>query len=98
MPLILTEEQIMLRDSARSFLARNAPVAHMRQLRDNRDPRGFSVALWKSFAEMGWAGILVPENHGGMGLGYVEAGVVAEEMGRTLTPSPFLSSAVLGAT
>ncbi len=98
MPLILTEEQIMLRDSARSFLTRNAPVAHMRQLRDNRDPRGFSVALWKSFAEMGWAGILVPENHDGMGLGYVEAGVVAEEMGHTLTPSPFLSSAVLGAT
>lgn len=98
MPLILTEEQIMLRDSARSFLARNAPIAHMRQLRDSRDPRGFSDALWKSFAEMGWAGILVPENHGGMGLGYVEAGVVAEETGHTLTPSPFLSSAVLGAT
>ena len=47
---------------------------------------------------MGWAGILVPQDYGGLGLGHVEAGVVAEELGRTLTPSPFLSTAVLAAT
>ena len=88
----------MLRDNARGFLAKNAPIAHLRALRDNRDPDGFSRPLWKNFVEMGWAGILVPQDYGGLGLGHVEAGVVMEELGRTLTPSPFLSTAVLAAT
>jgi acyl-CoA dehydrogenase len=98
MALVLSDEQMMLRDNARGFLARSAPIAHLRQLRDERDPTGFSQSLWKQCAEMGWAGILVPAEHGGLGLGYVEAGVVMEELGRTLTPSPFLSTAVLAAT
>ncbi len=98
MALILNDEQTMLRDNARGFLAKNAPVAHIRALRDKRDADGFSRALWKQFAEMGWAGILVAEEYGGLGLGYVEAGVVMEELGRTLTPSPFLSTAVIAAT
>ncbi|MGC2494680.1 acyl-CoA dehydrogenase family protein [Candidatus Binatus sp.] len=98
MALVLNDEQTMLRDNARGFLARNAPIAHLRALRDNRDADGFSRALWKNFVEMGWAGILVPQDYGGLGLGHVEAGVVAEELGRTLTPSPFLSTAVLAAT
>ena len=88
----------MLRDNARGFLAKNAPIAHLRALRDKRDADGFSRALWKNFVEMGWAGILVPQDYGGLGLGHVEAGVVAEELGRTLTPSPFLSTAILAAT
>jgi len=95
MPLVLNDEQSLLRDSARGFLAKNAPVSHLRKLRDQRDETGFSRALWKQFAEMGFAGILVPEAFGGSGLGYVEAGVVMEEIGRTLTPSPFLSTALL---
>jgi acyl-CoA dehydrogenase len=98
MALILNDEQTMLRDNARGFLAKNAPIAHLRALRDNRDADGFSRALWKNFVEMGWAGILVPQDYGGLGLGHVDAGVVAEELGRTLTPSPFLSTAVLAAT
>ncbi len=98
MPLLLTEEQIMLRDNARGFLSKNAPIAHLRQLRDSRDAEGFSPKLWKSFAEMGWTGILVPPDYGGLGSGHVEAGVVMEELGRTLTPSPFLSTAILAAT
>src|SRR5580700_4812869 len=98
MPLILTEEQKMLRDNARSFLNKNAPVKHLRQLRDSHDPEGFSRRLWKDFAGLGWVGILIPEAYGGMDLGYVEAGVLMEEMGRTLTPSPFLSSSVLAAS
>ena len=98
MALVLNDEQTMLRDNARGFLAKNAPIAHLRALRDNRDADGFSRALWKNFVEMGWAGILVPQDYGGLGLGHVEAGVVAEELGRTLTPSPFLSTAVLAAT
>lgn len=98
MPLILNEEQSMLRDNARSFLSKNAPVAHLRQLRDSRDPDGFSRGLWKQFVEMGWAGILVPQEYGGLGLGHVEAGVVMEELGRTLTPSPMLSTALVATT
>lgn len=98
MPLILTEEQAMLRDSAAGFLAKNAPVEHLRRLRDTQDTDGFSRALWREFAEMGFCGILVPESHGGLGLGAVEAGVVMEEIGRNLTPSPFLATSVLAAT
>jgi alkylation response protein AidB-like acyl-CoA dehydrogenase len=98
MALVLNDEQVMLRDNARGFLGKNAPIAHLRQLRDGRDAIGFSRALWKQCAEMGWAGILVPADHGGLGLCYVEAGVVMEEMGHTLTPSPFLSTAVLAVT
>jgi alkylation response protein AidB-like acyl-CoA dehydrogenase len=98
MALILTEEQAMLRDSARSLLAEKAPVAQLRQLRDSRDEHGYSREVWKKFAEMGFTGILVPEAFGGSGLGHVEAGVLMEEIGRNLTPSPFLSSAVVAAS
>ena len=98
MALVLTEEQSMLRDSARGLISDKAPVSHLRQLRDAKDATGFSRELWKEFAEMGFAGLLVPEEFGGSALGCVEAGVVMEEIGRTLMPSPFLSTAVLAAS
>src|ERR1700683_319896 len=98
MALVLSEEQSMLRDSARGLISDKAPVSHLRQLRDAKDTTGFSRDLWKTFAEMGFSGLLVPEEFGGSGLGCVEAGVVMEEIGRTLMPSPFLSSAVLAAS
>jgi hypothetical protein len=98
MALVLTEEQSMLRDSARGLISDKAPVSHLRHLRDSKDATGFSRELWKSFADMGFVGLLVPENFGGSGLGCVEAGVVMEEIGRTLMPSPFLSTAVLAAS
>jgi alkylation response protein AidB-like acyl-CoA dehydrogenase len=98
MALVLNEEQSMLRDSARSLIGDKAPVSHLRQLRDSKDATGFSRELWRSFAEMGFSGLLVPEEFGGSGLGCVEAGVVMEEIGRTLMPSPFLSTAVLAAS
>jgi alkylation response protein AidB-like acyl-CoA dehydrogenase len=98
MALLLTDEQAMLRETAESFLAEHAPVSHMRELRDRRDPDGFSRELWRAFAELGLTGVLVPEAHGGLGLGAVEAGVVTEALGKHLTPSPFLSTAVLGAS
>jgi alkylation response protein AidB-like acyl-CoA dehydrogenase len=98
MALVLTEEQSMLRDSARGLISDKAPVSHLRQLRDARDASGFSRELWKTFAEMGFSGLLVPEEVGGSGLGCVEAGVVMEEIGRSLMPSPFLSTAVLAAS
>jgi alkylation response protein AidB-like acyl-CoA dehydrogenase len=98
MPLLLTDEQAMLRDSVRGFLGEKAPVAHLRALRDGRDEIGFSRTLWREFAEMGFTGLMVPEAYGGSGLGHVEAGVVMEEIGRNLTPSPFLSTALLAAS
>ncbi len=98
MALVLTEEQTLLRDSARGLISDKAPVAHLRQLRDAKDETGFSRDLWKTFAEMGFSGLLVPEDFGGSGLGCVEAGIVMEEIGRTLMPSPFLATSVLAAS
>src|SRR6202051_459977 len=98
MALVLSEEQSMLRDSARGLISDKAPVSHLRQLRDSNDTTGFSRDLWKTCAEMGFSGLLVPEDFGGSGLGGVEAGVVMEEIGRNLMPSPFLSTAVLAAS
>ena len=97
MSLVLTDEQQMLRDSAFAFVAENAPVSHLRGLRDSRDDSGFSRALWARFGELGFSATLVPEAHDGMGLGAVEAGTIGEALGRTLAPSPFLSTAVLAA-
>ncbi|MCA1199335.1 acyl-CoA/acyl-ACP dehydrogenase [Sphingomonas sp. R647] len=94
MPLYLNDEQTMLRESAQQFVSEAAPVSHMRALRDTNDTTGFSRDLWKQFAEMGFTGILIPESDGGLGLGHVEAGVVLEEIGRNLSPSPFLTTAV----
>ena len=94
MPLLLNDNQVMLRDTARPFLAKQAPVSHLRALRDSDDPRGFSRDLWSEFGAMGFTGVLFSEEVGGSGLGHVEAGVILEEIGRNLTPSPFLSTAI----
>ncbi|MEH6702212.1 acyl-CoA dehydrogenase family protein [Parasphingorhabdus sp.] len=96
MPLYLNDDQKMLHDSAVEFMKGEAPVSHMREFRDKQCKDGFSHALWKQFAEMGFTGILIGEDEGGLGLGHVEAGVVLEEIGRNLTPSPFLTTAVAG--
>ena len=98
MALVLNEEQTMLRDSAQAFLAENAPIAQLRKLRDGRDATGYSPELWRGFASMGFAGALVPEAHGGLGLGPIEAGAIMEAIGRNLVASPFLSTSVLAAT
>jgi alkylation response protein AidB-like acyl-CoA dehydrogenase len=96
--LILTEEQNMLRESARHFLFTESPVSQLRHLRDTADATGFSPALWKQFADMGFSGVLVPESLGGMGMGYVEAGIIMEQIGRTLCASPFLASSIVATT
>ena len=98
MALVLTEDQLMFRDSARRFAAERAPVAQLRQLRDSADATGFKKEVWKEMAEMGWAGVLIPESQGGVGFGFVGAGVIAEEVGRNLSATPLLSTAVLAAT
>ena len=98
MPLYLNEDQAMLQDSVRPFMAEQAPVAHLRKYRDMDCKDGFSHDLWKQFGEMGFTGILASEADGGLGMGHVEAGVVLEEIGRNLTPSPFLATSVAGVT
>lgn len=98
MPLILTDEQVMLKDAVDGFLSEHAPIKHLRQLRDSHDADGLSRTLWQQFGEMGFAGVMIDEEHGGSNLGAVEAGVIAESLGRTLTPSPFFGSAVLSAS
>jgi alkylation response protein AidB-like acyl-CoA dehydrogenase len=97
MSLVLSDEQTLLKDSAEGFLAEHAPVAQLRRLRDEDNVDGFDRGAWAKMAEMGWAGVLIPEDMGGVALGMVEAGLIAEAMGRNLTASPFLSTAVLGA-
>jgi alkylation response protein AidB-like acyl-CoA dehydrogenase len=95
MPLYLTEDQTMLRDTAREFMASEGAIAsQLRKYRDMNCKDGFGHALWRQFGEMGFTGILVDEADGGMGMGHVEAGIVLEEIGRNLTPSPFLITSV----
>jgi alkylation response protein AidB-like acyl-CoA dehydrogenase len=95
MPLYLTDDQNMLRDTARDFMAAEGSIkTQLRHWRDAKCKDGFGHGLWKQFAEMGFTGVLVPEADGGLGLGHVEAGIVLEEIGRNLTPSPFLTTAV----
>ena len=95
MPLVLNEEQNMLREAAKSFCTDNAPISQLRSLRDNKSELGFDPAIWQQMVELGWAGIAIPEEFGGSGFGYLGMGVVMEECGRTLAASPLFSAAVL---
>jgi acyl-CoA dehydrogenase len=97
MTWILDEQRRMLRDSAQDFLSGRAPVAHLRQLRDSADAQGYAPELWRAFGEQGYSATLVPGSHGGLGLGVAEAGLIAEQIGHTLAPTPFFSTAVLAA-
>jgi len=93
--MTLTDDQRMLQDSVAPFMAEEGAIkAQLRHWRDSGCKDGFGHGLWKQFAELGLTGILIPEAQGGAGLGMVEAGVVLEEVGRNLTPSPFLTTAV----
>ncbi len=94
--LIPTEDETMLRDAARGYLAEASPVAAFRANRDAG--RAWDPALWKAMAEMGWAGVLIPEEAGGSDMGHRAAGILAEEMGEVLAASPWLSTAVIAAT
>jgi alkylation response protein AidB-like acyl-CoA dehydrogenase len=94
MAMTLNDDQVMLRDSARDFMKSEAPTTHFRKYRDMECKDGFSHDLWKQFAEMGFTGMLIPEADGGLGMGHIEAGIVLEEIGRNLSPSPFLSTSV----
>ncbi len=98
MALVLNEDEKMLQESAEGFFADKAPVKALRALRDNQDETGFDRTLWKDMADMGFAGVMIDEDHGGVDMGCMAAGLIAVEMGKNLTASPFISSAVLSAT
>jgi acyl-CoA dehydrogenase len=98
MALVLNEEQRLLQDTAKEFLASNAPVEALRKLRDTQDPIGYTPDLWQQMAELGWASIILPEQYGGLEFGFLGLGVVLQECGRTLTASPMFASAVVGAS
>jgi len=98
MALVLNEEQRLLRDTARDFLAANAPVEALRKLRDEKDATGYCLETWQTMAELGWASIILPEQYDGLGFGFLGLGVVLEETGRTLTASPLFASAVVGSS
>lgn len=95
MDLTRTPEQELLARSARAFLARGCPIAHVRAM--EADPRGFSPDLWREMAGLGWPGMTLPTEYGGGGLSFLDAALLLEEMGRVLLPSPFVATAVLAA-
>lgn len=98
MALVLNEEQVMLKESAAGFLAEKATVAHLRQLRDSASAQGFDSEVWREMAAMGWAGIAIAEEFGGLGYGYTGLGLVLEQAGRNLSASPLQSTVLVAAT
>ena len=98
MALLFNEEQQYLKDTAKDFEQKNAPINHFRELRDSEDETGYSKELWKQMAELGWAGILISEEYGGSDFGMMGMGGILEETGRCLVPSPLFATALLGAS
>lgn len=96
--MVFSEEQRILKDTAREFVTEHAPVAALRKLRDDVSPDGFDRVLWNAMTELGWPGVLISETYGGAAFGFKGLGAVLEETGRTLTASPLLSTALIGAT
>ena len=96
--LVVNEDQKMLQEAAKSFAGTRSPVSALRTLRDEKVADGFDRALWEEMATLGWAGVVIDEAHGGLGFGYVGAGLLCEEMARTLAASPLVSSAIMGGT
>ncbi len=94
----LTEEQSMIKDQAKAWATEQAPVQKFRELRDSGDANGFTSETWSAMVEMGWTGIIIPEQYGGSDLGNLTFGIVLEETGRQLTASPLLASALVGAS
>ena len=96
MKLILSEEQQFLKDTAQSFARDKTPAAHFRKLRDSDNAKCWDDSIWEEMVQLGWSGILVPEDFGGSDFGIAGISVIMQELGKTLTPSPLLATAVLG--
>jgi alkylation response protein AidB-like acyl-CoA dehydrogenase len=93
MDFSFTEEQDMLRVLARDFLAKEYPKAKVREM--DKDEKGYDLQLWRSMAELGWMGLVFPEEYGGMGASFMDLVILMEEMGRNILPGPFFSTIVL---
>lgn len=91
----LSEEQEMLKKSARDFLAVKCPKSYVKQM--ETDEKGYSPALWQEMAGLGWQGLVLPEKHGGSGMKFLDLAVLSEEMGRACLPGPFFPTVTLGA-
>ncbi len=89
----LSEDQLLLEETVRSFLADRVPITRVRELRDEDCPN--DRAFWQGLAELGVTGILVPEEQGGSALSLLDAALVSQSLGHAATPAPFLSSAVM---
>lgn len=90
---VLTEEQTMLRDMAREWADNESPVTAFRKMRDAAPAAFYDAQAWRAQAEMGWAGILIPEAQGGVGMGYLSLGLVLEQLGRNLAATPLAATA-----
>ncbi|MFK7864233.1 MAG: acyl-CoA dehydrogenase family protein [Pseudohongiellaceae bacterium] len=98
MALVLTEDQELLKDSARGFCLQNSPIEVLRKLRDSKNETGFDETVWAQMIELGWPGMAIPEAYGGFEFGYGGLGVLLEETGRSLVSSPLIPSVLMGAT
>ncbi len=96
MSLVLNEEQIFLKDSAKKFASEKTPTTHFREVRDSEIECCYDDKIWKEMVSLGWTGILIPEEFGGSNFGVAGISSILEELGRTLTPSPLFSTAVVG--
>lgn len=92
----LTEEQSMIRDQAKAWATEQSPVQKFREMRDNKVTNNYFADTWTAMVELGWTGILVPEQYGGSDLGYLTFGLIQEELGRQLVASPLFASALAG--
>jgi alkylation response protein AidB-like acyl-CoA dehydrogenase len=88
----------MLKDAAKSWVQEKSPVSAFRKMRDSGVELGYDAAAWNEMAEMGWAGVIIPEEYGGSNFGYLSLGLVLEELGRTLTASPLIASGLAAAS
>jgi len=95
---VLNEEQTMLRDAAKSWVQEKSPVTAFRKMRDSGVELGYDASAWNEMAEVGWAGVIIPEEYGGSDFGYLSMGLILEETGRTLTASPLLASGLAAAS
>ena len=93
MDFSLTEEQEMLRTSARDFLLKECPKSRVKELEE--DDKGYDPAIWQQLADLGWTGLVIPEQYGGSGGAFLDLAVLLEEMGKSILPAPFFSTIAL---
>ena len=96
MPLVISDEQLMLKNSAKEFCKSKTSIDALRKLRDEKNEWGYDQSVWKEMVNMGWTSLTIPQSYGGLDFGYVGLGQILEETGKTLTASPLVSTVLLG--